>query len=615
MILRFFLKFLLTLVVSYVLLIFSLKLHSSVGSSYEAGVYRALMISIIDDGDLNIINNVSKKMSWIASETYNYPDMHDHGAPVLWAPFYYVAKQIGVLMKPINLYASNAKVDFEHVVLMILSLFFGLLGLKFFLFFVNEQLQISLPKIFLAAVVFSTGFFNFLIYQNDSADITLFCFAAILIYIYSKILKTANAFDFLLLGAMTAFGSVIKLSFPTLFAVLLFLYIKEILIPRKFRFFQIISFGIGYAFILILKNSNELLKFGFVNVLQGYDYAYKFEYLFNPLWHGRPFFGPGGTFVVLPILLLLAAIFLLLAAGLVLKKVRLTEDIALFLAITASFIAKIALDCLVLFDGFAGFGARHFLIDTGALIVMFGLIYKNRQLNKNFYLFTKVYLIVCLAITTIEYFWWLEKDAYPIAVFNVIYIQDFNIVLNQMVRMLRNIYKILVHFPYYLITYSGYLIFLSGVSILWMGFDFLLRSKNLQRIFGIFIVVLYLGTTAANRINNQKNVAAMTKMNLYQDVVIGRGPNIFLYDEVLSAAAFMMDVSKLEKNFEAYTYQKNFLMERLKKSKEEIAYDPIGFVAALERGELKEVGIENQDKPVSSILDYNAPVRFDLDSK
>ena len=615
MILRLFLKFLLTLFVSYVLLVFSLNLHSSVGSSYEAGVYRALMISIIDDGDLNIINNVPKKMSWIASETYNYPDMHDHGAPVLWAPFYYVAKQIGVLMQPISIYAGNVNVDFEHVVLMILSLFFGLLGLKFFFFFVNEQLQISLPRIFLAAAVFSTGLFNFLVYQNDSADITLFCFAAILIYIYSKILKTASAFDFLLLGAMTAFGSVIKLSFPTLFAVFLFLYIKEILIPRKFRFFQIASFGFGYAFILILKNSNEMLKFGFVNALQGYDYAYKLEYLFNPLWHGRPFFGPGGTFVVIPIFLLLTAMFLILTAGLVLKKLRLTEDIALFLTITVSFIAKIALDFLVLFDGFAGFGARHFLIDTGALIVMFGLIYKNRQLNKNFYLFTKIFLVVCVAITTVEYFWWLEKDAYPISVFNVIYIQDFKIVFNQMIRMLRNVYGILVHFPFYLITYSGYLIFLCGISILWMGFDFLLNSKNLQRLFGIVIVGLYLVTTAANRINNQKNVAAMTKMNFYQDVVIGRGPNIFLYDEYLSAAAFMMDVSKLERNFEAYTYQKNFLMTLLKKSKEEISYDPIGFIAALDRGELKEVGIENQDKPVGSILDYNSPVRFNLDSK
>ncbi|MEQ1500570.1 MAG: hypothetical protein ABL917_04365, partial [Parcubacteria group bacterium] len=93
-------------------------------------------------------------------------------------------------------------------------------------------------------------------------------------------------------------------------------------------------------------------------------------------------------------------------------------------------------------------------------------------------------------------------------------------------------------------------------------------------------------------------------------IVVGNGPNIFLYDEYLSSFAYAMDVSKYNKNYEGYNYQKSILLSLIEKTKKEIVVDPVGFLALLNRGELKEITIESHDKPIQWILDYNSPVRF-----
>lgn len=598
---------------SYFVLLFALNFKNNAGSNYEAGVYSAYMRSIVEDYDLNIINNVRKNLAWVVSSNYNYPDMHDYGASILWAPYYLLAQKINswLNLSPIQTLKKDEFVSYDLVCILILNVLFGLYGLKLFKNIVNNYYKIKFPNLLILAIVFSTGFFNFLIYQFDSADISLFFYVACCVYLFSNLSENTTSTEHFLMGSLMAFGSVVKISFPMLYPVFIFLYFRNV---KNYSVKNLLFLVLGGTVVFLLKNINDDIKFGLVNLLQGYEYSYSWQHFLSPIPQWRSFVGPAGVFLTAPSILLATIAFMYLIIQAAFKKRLPNSDISFFLVLSASLITKQILSFLSLFEGCTGFGSRQYIIDTGAVISLLALIYKNRNAYYNFYRIVKIYLVAAVLTTSVLFLWWLEVDSYRIPAFNAYYIQNFKVVLDQFNEIINNIYETIAS-PERFLQNIKYLTLLIPAVFLWQILDYLFKSKKnsqLIKYFGSYIVLIHVSVFLLNVANNKSNVQKMQSAHYFENTVVGNGANIFLYDEYLSELAYAMDISKYDHDRASFEYQKSILLSLIEKTKKEIVRDPIGLLPILNSGNLKEVAIENHDTPVVTILDYNAPIRFKI---
>lgn len=357
------LRFLINLFVAYCLLITGLNLHIHVSAPYESGAYVSYLNSIVHDKDLNIINNIDSSLGWITSNSYNFPDMHDHGASLLWTPLLVLAEFVhkSINLSSVRLQGSSIAVSFEMVVVFIMNAFLGLMGLKIIRQLASTMVSVKLPTWTVVLVVFSTGFFNFLMYQFSTSDITLFFYASFITYLMSFIDDDWGVLDFLFLGSLFAFGSVIKITFPLLIPTYLFFYLRN----TKFQTFDFLKknifFCLGCAIIYIVKEANELIKFGFINIDQGYSYSYNLENLLSAIPHARPFFGPAGLFVVSPISFFTTLALVGFAVLVIRPRHAMEREIYFFLSLGISFLAKHIINLTAIFDGYAGFGSRQYM--------------------------------------------------------------------------------------------------------------------------------------------------------------------------------------------------------------------------------------------------------------
>ncbi|MBC7540339.1 MAG: hypothetical protein H7281_16065 [Bacteriovorax sp.] len=576
------------------------------------------MKSIVHDGDLNIINNIDPNLGWITSVKYNFPDMHDHGSSLLWAPLFAIASLFNKLigLSPIVLQGSSNPVHYDMVVIFIMNVFFGLIGLKIIRHIVTRVFSITPPLWSIFLVVFTTGFFNFLMYQFSSADITLFFYATLVTYYMSFINEEWSRLDFLLLGCLFAFGSVIKLTFPLLIPIYFFFYFTNI----KFSFFDFIKrnlfFIFGLVVIYFLNETNNMLKFGFVNLDQGYSYSYNLNNLFSPIPHFRPFFGPAGLFIVSPISLFATLALFFLFFLLINRKFKMEKDIYFFLVVGISFIAKHCLNLTAIFDGYAGFGSRQYMIDTIVIYMLIVVIYKNRFDYKKFYKFSIAVFILCMVWTCVENLWWLSVTTLPKASFNAYYIQDYLVLLNQLSKMLVNLFLLLKNLPFHYVKNINYMFLLIIPVWVWTKFKSFLFHREVEKVkltfqyTGTIIVLFYTYVTFSNLYFNPRNVAIMKKQNYFSKKVVGNGKEIFLYDEYTSSIVYAMEIAKLNKNREWFDYQKSVLGKLLERTKKQIVFDPIDFKSQLDFGKLKTLEVDFHNDDFNEVLDYNSPVTF-----
>src|SRR3990170_4600020 len=116
--------FLLFLLITFVGTIFLRTVF--VGPEYE--LYISYAESIITDGDLNIANQLmfyDFHRPVLLSETLNYPDFHNNGGIVIWAPFLLIGK----LFQSTGLHTGFARFEPVHFFLSLSTLICGVLSL------------------------------------------------------------------------------------------------------------------------------------------------------------------------------------------------------------------------------------------------------------------------------------------------------------------------------------------------------------------------------------------------------------------------------------------------------------------------------------------------------
>ena len=213
----------------------------------ENNTYMAYAESSVKDGDLNIINNIEPSMSWLASETYNYPDMREWASAIVWVPFSLYAKLLEnsgfVTHKDISHYDYAQTLGTIFCTLLFFILASGLAkNLNF----------TSNTKFVLNSFFWGTAFCWYAIFETSGSDLVSNFFLLLSFYLFFLAVKNQEGLlRWSLLGLVFGLAAVVKVH--TVFyalAPVIFLFVsrKEDQVAWKKKFFSYVG---GFLVIFI----------------------------------------------------------------------------------------------------------------------------------------------------------------------------------------------------------------------------------------------------------------------------------------------------------------------------------------------------------------------------
>lgn len=248
----------------YFFLIFETNFHGP-----DEPIYYAYTESVIEDGDLNVVNNIPSNHRYYfpsgvieVSKTYNLPDFHNHGGVILWAPVYAYAKFMNFLAGRLNItgligYSPKRLIECLMSFSTIVFGFFVLL-LTYMLCRIFFSNKIS---IFSTVVIcFGTPFFYFLLFEVGNAQILASLFSILSIWAVSCIIGMKRLHWFVY-GLFFGICIVVKVDiwFQIFFIILLFIVL---LILKQTTWKNGGFFLLGIIPAYTLKMINDYIKYG-----------------------------------------------------------------------------------------------------------------------------------------------------------------------------------------------------------------------------------------------------------------------------------------------------------------------------------------------------------------
>ncbi len=271
----------------YLFFIYDVNFHGP-----DEPIYFAYTASIVDDGDMNVINQLLSKyeqFNFDLSATYNLPDFHNHGGVVLWVPFYAYAKFIFVLANKIKL-SSLAAYGLEKITKSMLSFSTVLFGfLAFLLSYLLCRTFFSGLISFLSTLVlfFGTPFFYYTLFETGNANIIASLFSLLSIWFCSYAISMKR-WHWFLYGMLFSISVAIRsdLWFQIIF---IFLFLILLRLSKQAILSNVAYFLSGFFIILTLRAANAFIKYGtlhieelfYVSSFLRYKSTYNFDNLFN----------------------------------------------------------------------------------------------------------------------------------------------------------------------------------------------------------------------------------------------------------------------------------------------------------------------------------------------
>ena len=605
--LRISLKLLALTLVFYSLVVMKLGLFDRV-PTVEWNFYQAYTKSIIEDRDLNILNNIPKDAAWVVSPTFNFPEMHDHGGPVLWAPiiaFFDLFRVEKITVAPNLVYSWDITANF------VMNFLFFVLGISLlrqaFLKFSDKPLtRTAMTLIFLG-----TGLFYYTLVEYNGTETTLFFFVSLMLGYYSQISDDENWLFFLAMGILFAYGRIIKIHYLTyLLPFAYFYWQKNHKQPVQYHLKNVILFALGMALLILPMEYNNFLKYGFINLGQGYFDEFSWHSFFKLQDEVTTYFGPLGFFYSMPIFLT-TFLFFLFGFFEWIRGRYVSEVEKVGIVLYSSVIAKLLLLQFVPTPGLCEFGGRNFIIDSSAQIVlMAGFLSRVENKKKK---------VICITILSLFAVWTLINYSWQNEIANwhpdqrmAHYLWSFDYIWKDLDKHWRRTVETIVHIHKFLRANGGLLI-VSFFSALFLynlrKITNVLSDKRKVGYVACFFLVLYLGTTGLNILNNQRNSEIMKNDPQYSKIMIGKGAHIFNYDNVATDLVPTMELDKFLKNKTEFEYKKKWFQNFLNEARKEIVSDHTGFDQALDEGRLPKIGVANEEDE-SSVLSYELPDRF-----
>jgi hypothetical protein len=557
----------------------------------DKGIYLKYTESVLEDGDLNIINQSSPKERWIATQTYNHPDFHDHGLVLLWSPFFYYSKTL-TLFKFDNTLKNHTNYSIAQVAANIfwgicfLILCFKLMGL----FYLGPG---RLKSIIL--FIMGTPFLWYFCLHPFNSDISSSVLPVVLLLYYLLLQKNDSKSDWYALGLFSGISSIIKISMVFYFILFGHFLLSQFQKGRHYLINRSLLIILGLFSIIPFFFYNETIKYGFI--YYGYFSTLNLDYYLL----GETLWGPVGYLYISPLYILIPLTF-----GIYLYEVQ-KKELSFFKNYTQShslflFLASIPLIKLLsesfTFTGNGELGARQYIIDSFVFLLLLHPLFNSSPkgaLKKTFKKFLIFFAITSTLWMTLIYFWfWFNLPSIPY-IWGESYINDLQFLPSSASRLMNNLYlvfremfsdilSLINYWPLFFFS-SFFLVLLSSVKL--SPSNYSLIKKNIK----LFIYLLsfgYIGVTLSNSYNNPRNVQKMKREGFYKNIVIGNGPHIYMFDENVGALQFTQRFGKTRGDIEMQKKAQGVLEKYLIEVQREVLIDPIMFKSDLEKGIIRK---------------------------
>jgi len=550
----FFVTFLIS-ILFLALSIFTLRFDPEV-RDLEDGVYRSLLTSIVEDGDLNIINQMSPDRGVIVSKTYNYPNLHDHGVAALWIPIYLYTKGVSNYSNSDGYFISD-----NYRVAMVLSNLFYALALIILIYkFVPILFNRKANPIELISILFGTSIYWYSFVHPSSTDLVSGIFPFIYFIQLYRCTNAPRKVEFFLFGLSLTFGIILKVSL--LFYVFLPIYflikfrsnLKESII--KF----LPSLALGVFTILLPYMVNEYLETG---VLM-YTYS---QIVANYYLLYETVLAPAGYLIVNPIYILA-----FLGLYLAIRKSKSIEEKGLLTLFMLAPVLKVLVESFT-YAGNAEYGARHLLTDVFVLLLLFPAFYTNGIKKTLIYIISALCVLQSLFMSFVY-----MRDISGKFEWGIFYEKDFSAISNQLPKykyFLSNVLNglkgddigdLILFYP---------LMLLCSYALYKLAKADLLKSRILLY-FIAFFTSSYLVISIFNISSNSKNVKNLQSKNFYDDKVITNGSLMYGLNDNIGNILMHNRYSKLRGDQKYIEITEKALSEYSDKAINEIVVDPIG---------------------------------------
>jgi len=537
-------------------------------------IYFAYTASIVDDGDLNVVNNVDPNNSFYfpsgkinVSKTYNLPDYHNHGGVILWAPFYLYAKAVYTLAKNTNpkcliTYGFdkfvNCAMSFSTVIFGLITLIFSYFLCK--AFFSNKVAFWSTMVLFLG-----TSFFYYMLLEVANANIIASMFSVLLIWFCSNIINMKKS-QWFWYGLFFSICITIKIDLWFQLIFILFLF-TVLFILKKTSWLNIVYFILGVIPGLTLKIINDYIKYGTFH--EGYFGTLNFRsfYLFE-----LPFSSYRGFFYTSPIFYICLLGFILSVATLLrnnnIKNEKKLQEL-FFIVLALYVFIKIFIISFRYAWGGGSAGARLLLTELPVFVLLYARVIQSKR---------RFFRYAIVIVSVIFIFWNLLVISEFMAGLDFKYVAGFpklsariknlNYLFNTLFCIKDFNFKLKFCLPLLLVVFwaTFYIMKKFSTKSILPTFWYIRDLNNFKYFkkfifFTIFLFTAYAIITALNIYNNKRNVERLKADGFFENAKIIR-PAEFEKQENIGSMNEMIEYFTLKGDIER--------VNKIKKYKKEI---------------------------------------------
>ena len=561
--------------------LFSLAIILQEKNPFEDGTYTSFTLSIMEDGDFNLINQTKDPgRNWLATQTGNHPN-YEHPAIAIYL-FPFIGYQ--------KLFSGEQSFTQAHILATIFYLMLGLILLKQVL----DHLGLKHSKESIGIIALSTPFLWFTFMASTSSNIFSLVYSVIVLsaFCFNEHKNTRSFYFFL--GIATTLGFAIRIQQFWIFSLFLYLYS----IDKNRSYHKVLSYGSGAIIPLTLLLCNLYLRSGsFIHPHHVYTSWTKLGEFWNTTLY-YALFGPNGYFVLSPIY------FIILIQGLILLyRKHEHKKLYLSLIVPPTFLFLYYSTQWPLMDSLAG---RHQLdyFFVYALIIAFALDWAKENMKVYYSLWSLIIVSIIWNLRTHLAYFYVDNTNWPEWQFSYFvspeYLKEQLSGMSHLLNPLANLKDVPKFIPLILI-----------LSVATYFFERLSQRNYLKFCYYFILwgVSFYFLFTQLNIFNNPRNVSKYRLEGIYQTKVITSGNAATFYDDFIETHHKALRWHLMRNDCSTVLRLIEIKNEFIKVVKKEIVHDPIGFVDQLNQGELRESYLEGQDlDKLYSTLEETCPL-------
>jgi tetratricopeptide (TPR) repeat protein len=503
----------------YLFLIYDVNFHGP-----DEPVYYGYTKSIVEDGDLNLANQVYYNFGKFVSSTYNSPDFHNYGGVIVWLPFYLYAKLIYLVTG--NFYSGGLEA-FNPDQLAKCAMSFGTVLSGLIIIILSFMLcrrfyPRSKPAFPVIAILLGTPFFYYMLFEAGNANMIGSLFSVLSIWFCLRVID-GKRLDWFLYGLLFSVAVSVRAEIILQACVIVFMFIILRML-KKADWRSGVYFLSGFFIIFILRSINAVIKYGSFRPEEMFYIIsflrYRATYNFNGLSSSFR-----GIFYTSPVLYVCLAGFVMLIKDIFrnFNKNTVEDSMRQMLLLSLSLYAFLKTVLIGIMFSPAGdsLSARLLLTEIPIFILLYARVAENRRKYIRFSvigftLFSLAWNLMVISeyITGLDWPYITGLPGIALRIKPVKYIFDVFFYIKDPGM------KMALFSPILLIALGVFLYIVKRLRYPGGG-GYMLKNKNslygALYLFAIYSSIAYLSITLLNMSNNQMNVEKMKKENIFDN--------------------------------------------------------------------------------------------------